>query len=84
VRAGPGAIALAGDGFVCPRCGGQAHARFIADGRQYWQCRTCRTQSTGCSGTLFHAPNLPLTQWFQAICSVTQNKNNISSLSSKR
>jgi transposase-like protein len=72
------------DGFVCPECGGREHSRFVADGRQYWQCSTCRTQSTVCSGTLFHASKLPLTTWFQAIYLVTQNKNNISALSLKR
>jgi transposase-like protein len=72
------------DGFVCPACGEREHSRFVADGRQYWQCSTCRTQSTVCSGTLFHASKLPLTKWFQAIYLVTQNKNNISALSLKR
>jgi len=69
---------------VCPKCGGQAHAWFVADGHQYWQCATCRTQSSVCSGKLFHASKLPLTKWFQAIYLVTQNKNNISALSLKR
>jgi ribosomal protein L37AE/L43A len=72
------------DGFICPECGGREHSRFLADGRQYWQCSKCRTQSTVCSGTLFHASKLPLTKWFQAIYLVTQNKNNISALSLKR
>ena len=72
------------DGFVCPECGERAHSRFLADGRQYWQCSRCRTQSTVCSGTLFHASKLPLTKWFQAIYLVTQNKNNLSALSLKR
>jgi len=71
-------------GFVCPECGGREHSRFLADGRRYWQCAHCRTQSTVRSGTLFHASKLPLTQWFQAIYLVTQNKNNISALSLKR
>jgi transposase-like protein len=72
------------NGFVCPACGGCEHSRFLADGRWYWQCSKCRRQSTVCSGTLFHASRLPLTQWFQAIYLVTQNKNNISALSLKR
>ena len=72
------------DGFVCPECGGREHSHFRADGRRYWQCSKCRTQSTVCSGTLFHASKLPLTKWFQAIYLVTQNKNNISALSLKR
>ena len=72
------------DGFVCPECGGREHSRFLADGRRYWQCSTCPSQSSVCSGTLFHASKLPLTKWFQAIYLVTQNKNNISALSLKR
>ena len=72
------------NGFACPECGGREHAHFRADGRQYWQCSKCRTQSTVCSGTLFHASKLPLTKWFQASDLVTQNKNNISALSLKR
>ena len=72
------------EGFVCPDCGAREHSRFVADGRQYWQCSQCRSQTTVCSGTLFHASKLPLTKWFQAIYLVTQNKNNISALSLKR
>jgi len=71
-------------GFVCPACGRCEHSHFLADGRWYWQCAHCRTQTTVCSGTLFHASRLPLTKWFQAIYLVTQNKNNISALSLKR
>jgi hypothetical protein len=71
-------------GFVCPECGGHKSCHFLADGRHYWQCSQCRTQTTVCSGTLFHASKLPLTKWFQAIYLVTQNKNNISALSLKR
>ena len=71
-------------GFVCPQCGAREHSRFLADGRAYWQCATCRIQHTVTSGTLFHASKLPLTTWFQAIYLVTQNKNSISALSLKR
>jgi hypothetical protein len=72
------------DGFVCPECGAREHCTFLADGRRYWQCAACRTQSTLRSGTLFHASRLPLTLWFQAMYLVTQNKNCISALSLKR
>ncbi len=71
-------------GFVCPACGQREHSRFLADGHWYWQCSHCRTQTTVRSGTLFHASRLSLTQWFQAIYLVTQNKNNLSTLSLKR
>ena len=72
------------EGFVCPECGAREHSHFVADGRQYWQCAACRTQTSVCSGTLFHASKLSLTKWFQAIYLVTQNKNNLSALSLKR
>lgn len=71
-------------GFVCPRCGGKTCSTFLADKRKYWQCSACRTQITLRSGTVFHASKVPLTKWFQAMYLVTQNKNNISSLSLKR
>jgi len=71
-------------GFICRECGEREHSRFLADGRWYWQCSHCRTQTTVCAGTLFHASRLPLSIWFQAIYLVTQNKNNISALSLKR
>jgi transposase-like protein len=71
-------------GFVCPDCGSQEHSTFHADGRQYWQCSRCRSQTTLHSGTLFHSTKLPLTTWFQALYLVTQNKNNVSALSLKR
>jgi len=72
------------EGFVCPECGGRAHSHFLVEGRRYWQCSHCREQTTRRSGTLFHASKLPLTIWFQAMYLLTQNKNNLSTLSLKR
>jgi transposase-like protein len=71
-------------GFVYPECGESAHSRFLAEGRQYWQCAHCRAQATVRSGTLFHASKLPLSKGFQAIFLVTQNKNNLSALALNR
>ncbi len=71
-------------GFVCPHCGGTAHSRFQADGREYWQCAQCRAQTSLTSGTLFESSKLALTKWFQAMYLMTQNKNNIAALSLKR
>ncbi len=34
------------DRLVCPECGEREHSRCTADGRQYWQCATCRSQCT--------------------------------------
>lgn len=69
---------------MCSQCGERTHSCFVADGRRYWQCAHCRAQTTVCSGTLFHAWKLPLTEWFQAIYLITQSKNNLSALSLKR
>ncbi len=71
-------------GFVCPVCGGQAHSTFWVEGRQYWQCAQCRTQTSLLSGTLFQATKLPLTKWFLAEYLIGQNKNDFSALSLKR
>ena len=71
-------------GFVCPVCGEQAHSSFCVEGRQYWQCAQCRTQTSLLSGTLFQATKLPLTKWFLAEYLIGQNKNDFSALSLKR
>ncbi len=71
-------------GFVCPDCGGQAHSTFYVEGRQYWQCSHCRTQTSLLSGTVFQATKLPLNKWFLAEYLIGQNKNNLSALSLKR
>jgi transposase-like protein len=70
-------------GFVCPQCGGQAHSTFYVEGRQYWQCSHCRTQTSLLSGTVFQATKLPLNKWFLAEYLIGQNKNNLSALSLK-
>ena len=72
------------DGFVSPDCGAREHSCFVAGGRQYWQCSQCPTQTTACSGTVFHASKLPPTKWFQVIYRVTKNRVNVSAWSIKR
>jgi ribosomal protein L37AE/L43A len=72
------------DGFICPDCGGTQHCSFVREGRQYWQCRACRTQFTVTCGTVFQATKLPLTRWFLAMHLMTQSKNNVSALELKR
>jgi len=71
-------------GFVCPVCGGQPHSTFYVEGRRYWQCSQCRTQTSLLSGTVFQATKLPLTKWLLAEYLIGQNKNNLSALSLKR
>lgn len=46
-------------GFLCPECGARGHSCFLVEGRRYWQCAHCRTQTALRSGTLFHASRLP-------------------------
>ena len=71
-------------GFRCPGCAGRAHSRFQRDGQTYYQCRSCRHQTTLLSGTLFAATKLPLTVWFLAIHLLTSTKTNLSALELKR
>lgn len=71
-------------GFRCPACGDERHSRFVREGRDYWQCHRCRTQTTVISGTIFQATKLPLSRWFLAMHLLTQAKNNVSALELKR
>ena len=71
-------------GFVCPECGGTRHCTFERKGLRYWQCASCRKQTTALSGTIFEATKLPLTTWFLAMHLLTQAKNNVSALELKR
>ena len=69
---------------MCGRCNGTVASTFQADGRQYWQCNHCNHQTSLRSVTIFHASKLPLIRWFQALCLMSQSKNNISALELKR
>lgn len=71
-------------GFHCPDCGDERHSRFVREGRTYWQCHRCRTQTTVTSGTIFQASKLPLSRWFLAMHLLTQAKNNVLALELKR
>jgi ribosomal protein L37AE/L43A len=68
------------DGFRCPECSDERHSVFVHDGRKYWQCHRCRSQTTVIAGTIFQASKLPLTRWFLAMHLMTQAKNNVSAL----
>jgi transposase-like protein len=67
-------------GFACPHCESTRCSRFERNGRAYWQCTGCRHQYSLLAGTVFDNTKLPLTQWFQALYVLTQNKNNVSAL----
>ncbi|GAB1413870.1 MAG: IS1595 family transposase [Rhodocyclaceae bacterium] len=72
------------EGFRCPACGAAEHGTFVRGRRRYWQCCTCRHQSSALCGTIFEATKLPLTRWFLAMHLLTQAKNNVSALELKR
>lgn len=71
-------------GFVCPECSGTRHSTFERKGLRYWQCSTCREQTTAICGTIFQATKLPLTRWFLAMHLLSQSKNSVSALELKR
>jgi hypothetical protein len=69
------------DGFVCPRCGGQAAWAMT---RGLWLCGQCRHQASVTAGTIFQDSRLPLTLWFRAMWYVTSQKNGVSALGVQR
>jgi transposase-like protein len=71
-------------GFRCPACDGHWRCRFRREGRVYYQCRTCRHQTTLTSGTLFQHSHLPLTTWMLALYLLTSTKTDLSALELKR
>lgn len=71
-------------GFVCPACSGAARTSFERGGLRYWQCGSCKLQTSLISGTIFEASKLPLSRWFLAMQLLTQAKNNVSALELKR
>ena len=66
------------DGFVCPGCGGKAHA--IVGRRRLYQCHGCRRQTSLKAGTIFDHTLIPLSKWFQAMWLLTQSKGSIATL----
>ena len=66
------------EGFVCPRCGGDA-AWSASRGRLI--CRACRHQTSATAGTIFHDVRKPLVLWFRAVWCVTSQKNGASAAS---
>lgn len=76
---------LAGQkGTAVPHAVTTGTALYMHEGRKYWQCHRCRTQTTVTAGTIFHHTKLPLSRWFLAMHLMTQAKNNVSALGLKR
>ena len=53
------------NGFVCPKCGCTEY--YPVRGRNTFQCRACRHQTSVTAETVMHRTHLPLTAWFWAI-----------------
>ena len=66
------------EGFVCPKCGGREF--YPIKGRNTYQCRCCRHQTSVTAGTVMHHSRLPLTVWFWAIWLVATDKRGISAV----
>lgn len=71
-------------GFRCPECGCVHASEFRRNGLNYWQCRSCRRQTSLTSGTLMQHTRLALSKWFLAIYLVTQSKTQIAALALRR
>jgi ribosomal protein L37AE/L43A len=68
------------EGFICPSCAGRHASRFVREARLYWQCSTCRVQTSLTAGTVFENSKLSLTVWFLAMYLLTQTKTGMSAL----
>ena len=64
------------NGFVCPKCGCTEY--YPVRGRNAFQCRACRHQTSVTAGTVMHRTHLPLTAWFWAIYLCATDKRGIS------
>ena len=66
------------NGFLCPHCGHDRCCQLSS--RTLQQCYRCHRQTSITAGTIFDSTKLPLTVWFQAICSMTQDKKGASAM----
>ena len=64
------------NGFVCPKCGCTEY--YPVRGRNTFQCRACRHQTSVTAGTVMNRTHLPLTAWFWAIYLCATDKRGIS------
>ena len=70
------------NGFVCPVCGCTEY--YPVRGRNTFQCRSCRHQTSVTAGTVMHRTHLPLTVWFWAIYLCATDKRGISAVQLSR
>jgi len=66
------------EGFLCPRCGSSAVGSIVT--RDLWQCKSCRSQISVTTGTMFHRTRTPLQYWFWAIFLIAKDKRGHSAL----
>ena len=70
------------NGFFCPKCGCTEY--YPVRGRNAFQCRACRHQTSVTAGTVMHRTHLPLTAWFWAIYLCATDKRGISAVQLSR
>lgn len=70
-------------GYACPRCAASSYCTVKHQGRELFQCRACRHQTSLIAGTMFASTKLPLTTWFLAIYLLSQAKTGLSALALK-
>ena len=70
------------NGFFCPKCGCTEY--YPVRGRNTFQCRACRHQTSVTAGTVMHCTHLPLTVWFGAIYLCATDKRGISAVQLSR
>lgn len=64
------------NGIHCKKCGSTDH--YWLKNKNLWQCKKCKFRTTLRSGTLFHASNVKLFKWFQAIYFMTSTHKAVS------
>ena len=74
------AVARWPDGYACPRCAASAYWTVKHQGRELFQCGSCRHQTSLTAGTMFASTKLPLTTWFLAIYWFVSSKGGVSAL----
>ena len=70
------------NGFVCPKCGCTEY--YPVRGRNTFQCRACRHQTSVTAGTVIHRTHLPLTVCFWTIYLCATDKRGISAVQLSR
>lgn len=70
------------NGFICPKCGCTEY--YLVRGRNTFQCRACRHQTSVTAETVMHRTHLPLTVWFWVIYLCATDKRGISAVQLSR